>query len=173
MVCPVSLQGIFLTQGLTRYLLHCRQFLYRLSHQRSPVDLWGQFKPSFEHSVIDFDRLWVVASTEWALASNLRGEVSSYFISRKLHNSKGNPKVLQMPSEALLGLLAAWSFVSLFCKAQLSRHYGKRQCKKTTLWYRWQRKFVCCAWSKLQKTQYHISVAVDTNISIRPLKLLD
>ena len=30
------LQGIFLTQGLIPGLLHCRQILYRLSHQRSP-----------------------------------------------------------------------------------------------------------------------------------------
>ena len=31
------LQGIFLTQGLNPGLLHCRQILYCLSHQRSPV----------------------------------------------------------------------------------------------------------------------------------------
>ena len=30
------LQGIFLTQGSNSGLLHCRQFLYRLSHQGSP-----------------------------------------------------------------------------------------------------------------------------------------
>ena len=31
------LQGIFPTQGLSLCLLHCRQILYRLSHQGSPV----------------------------------------------------------------------------------------------------------------------------------------
>ena len=31
------LQGIFLTQGSNPGLLHCRQTLYRLSHQGSPV----------------------------------------------------------------------------------------------------------------------------------------
>ena len=31
------LQGIFLTQGLNPCLLHCRQILYQLSHQGSPV----------------------------------------------------------------------------------------------------------------------------------------
>ena len=31
------LQGIFLTQGLNPGLLHCRQILYQLSHQGSPV----------------------------------------------------------------------------------------------------------------------------------------
>ena len=30
------LQGIFLTQELNQGLLHCRQILYHLSHQRSP-----------------------------------------------------------------------------------------------------------------------------------------
>ena len=35
--CLSLLQGIFLTQGLNRGLLHCRQILYRLSHQGSPI----------------------------------------------------------------------------------------------------------------------------------------
>ena len=33
--CHSLLQGIFLTQGLNPGLLHCRQILYYLSHQRS------------------------------------------------------------------------------------------------------------------------------------------
>ena len=40
MGCHALLQGIFLTQGLQPpflYLLHCRQFLYILSHQGNPV----------------------------------------------------------------------------------------------------------------------------------------
>ena len=45
--CHFLLQGIFLTQGLNPGLLHCRQTLYRLSHQGSPYCLvlykmhWG------------------------------------------------------------------------------------------------------------------------------------
>ena len=35
--CLSLLQGIFLTQGLNRGLLHCRQILYHLSHQGSPI----------------------------------------------------------------------------------------------------------------------------------------
>ena len=35
--CPALLQGIFLTQGLNPGLLHCRQILYHLSHQGSPI----------------------------------------------------------------------------------------------------------------------------------------
>ena len=31
------LQGIFLTQGWNQHFLHCRQILYRLSHQASQV----------------------------------------------------------------------------------------------------------------------------------------
>ena len=34
--CHALLQGIFLTQGSNPGLLHCRQMLYHLSHQRSP-----------------------------------------------------------------------------------------------------------------------------------------
>ena len=32
--CHLTLQGIFLTQGSNLGLLHCRQILYLLSHQR-------------------------------------------------------------------------------------------------------------------------------------------
>ena len=35
--CHFLLQGIFLTQGLNLGLLHCRQTLYHLNYQRSPV----------------------------------------------------------------------------------------------------------------------------------------
>ena len=34
--CHFLLQGIFLTQGSNLCLLHCRQVLYHLSHQREP-----------------------------------------------------------------------------------------------------------------------------------------
>ena len=34
--CHFHFQGIFLTQGLNRGFLHCRQILYHLSHQGSP-----------------------------------------------------------------------------------------------------------------------------------------
>ena len=36
MGCHFLFQGIFPTQGLNPGLLHCRQMLYRLSHQGSP-----------------------------------------------------------------------------------------------------------------------------------------
>ena len=36
--CHSLLQGIFLTQGSNPGLLHCRQILYCLSHQGSPVE---------------------------------------------------------------------------------------------------------------------------------------
>ena len=36
--CLSFLHGIFPTQGLNLCLLYCRQILYRLSHQRNPVD---------------------------------------------------------------------------------------------------------------------------------------
>ena len=36
--CHFLLQGIFPSQGLNPGLLHCRQTLYHLSHQRSPLE---------------------------------------------------------------------------------------------------------------------------------------
>ena len=44
MGCHFFLQGIFLTQGSNPGLLHCRQTLYPLSHQGSPVVLKGDDK---------------------------------------------------------------------------------------------------------------------------------
>ena len=39
--CHALLQGIFPTQGSNLGLLHCRQILYHLSHQGSPICLNG------------------------------------------------------------------------------------------------------------------------------------
>ena len=36
--CHALLQGIFPTQGLSPGLLHCRQILYHLIHQGSPLE---------------------------------------------------------------------------------------------------------------------------------------
>ena len=41
------LQGIFPTQELNQSLLHCRQILYQLSYQGSPLGLICEFKMSF------------------------------------------------------------------------------------------------------------------------------
>ena len=42
MGCRFLLQGIFLTQGSNSGLLHCRQILYCLSYQGSPLGVyWG------------------------------------------------------------------------------------------------------------------------------------
>ena len=39
----ILLQGIFPTQGSNPGLLHCRQILYHLSHQKSPKSLNDMF----------------------------------------------------------------------------------------------------------------------------------
>ena len=42
--CHSLIQGIFLIQGLNPSLLHCRQILYHLSHQGSPlISEWVSF----------------------------------------------------------------------------------------------------------------------------------
>ena len=38
--CHALLQGIFPTQGSNPGFLHCRQILYHLSHQGSPLNFW-------------------------------------------------------------------------------------------------------------------------------------
>ena len=45
--CHALLQGIFPTQGLNPGLSQCRQILYHLSHQESPLDFWAA--SSFPH----------------------------------------------------------------------------------------------------------------------------
>ena len=46
MRCQSLLQGIFLTQGLNPGLPHCRQILYRLSHQRGRSAVRGLWENS-------------------------------------------------------------------------------------------------------------------------------
>ena len=47
--CHALLQGIFITQGSNARLLHCRQILYCLSHQGSPLTLDNQGNPQNCH----------------------------------------------------------------------------------------------------------------------------
>ena len=50
--CHALLQRIFLTQGSNLGLLHCRQFLYHLSHQG-----WTSFHVPVGHSDVSFEHL--------------------------------------------------------------------------------------------------------------------
>ena len=59
------LQGIFLTQGSNLGLLHCKQILYHLSHQRSAPKMpwascisWGPFCPGVPHPSPTQGPLW-------------------------------------------------------------------------------------------------------------------
>ena len=52
MSCHSLLQGIFLTQRLNPGLLHCRQILYHLSYQGSPVKEYTTVKVYLE-GIID------------------------------------------------------------------------------------------------------------------------
>ena len=52
-VAMASSRGIFPTQGLNPGLLHCRQILYHLSHQGSPIDwIVAPYSEEGEHSSI-------------------------------------------------------------------------------------------------------------------------
>ena len=55
MGCHFLLQGIFLTQGSNPGLLHCRRFLYRLSHQ-------GSFLSQMHHKSDDEGALQLITS---------------------------------------------------------------------------------------------------------------
>ena len=49
--CHFLIQGIFLTQGLNPGLLHCRQMLYRLSHQGSKMgEMWCKTQAWFRQT---------------------------------------------------------------------------------------------------------------------------
>ena len=61
--CHFLLQGIFPTQGLNPGLPHCRQTLYCLSHQRSPLCLVGLTQSSEGW-------IWYV---KWVLCPGIRG----------------------------------------------------------------------------------------------------
>ena len=69
--CHFLLQGIFPTQGSNPGLPHCRQTLYRLSHQGS----WkGSFKPSVRaHPSPSFK--WVLIEKETSGAGNVAREI--------------------------------------------------------------------------------------------------
>ena len=58
--CHFLLQGIFPTQGSNPCLLHCRQTLYHLSHQGSPVSLKTTLKLGFLSSAAKFVPLLLI-----------------------------------------------------------------------------------------------------------------
>ena len=60
------LQGIFPTQGLSPGIPHCRQILYRLSHQGSPRNVeWVAYPFS---SISSWHRNWSRVSFFWSIA---------------------------------------------------------------------------------------------------------
>ena len=69
MECHFLLQGIFPTQELNPGLLHCRQTLYRLSHQGSPhtyVDIYKDFYcERFRQMVIEAGKSRCLLSVSW------------------------------------------------------------------------------------------------------------
>ena len=54
MDCHFLFQGIFPTQGLNPGLPHCRQTLYRLSHQGSPIPKKGNAKECSKYYTMAF-----------------------------------------------------------------------------------------------------------------------
>ena len=69
--CHSLLQGIFLTQGLNRGLLHCRQILYHLSHERSPkYYAWACQNWEFGSKDQDLECIHKSAATWWKSAAS-------------------------------------------------------------------------------------------------------
>ena len=74
--CHALLQGIFLTQGSNPGLLPCRQILYHLRHQGSPIWCgWGskctQLKYSISHSSLHLDVAMWHSSGQWNVNRSL------------------------------------------------------------------------------------------------------
>ena len=59
------LQGIFPTQGSNPSLLHCRQILYQLSHQRSPRILEWEAYPFLQGIFPTQDSNWGLLHCRW------------------------------------------------------------------------------------------------------------
>ena len=73
-VCLSLLQGIFPTHGLNPGLLHCRQILYRLSHQGSPELVSN---PTVKGSVLqDFRHHFVISDANVIWSTGYKSEVS-------------------------------------------------------------------------------------------------
>ena len=80
MGCHFLLQGIFPTQILNLGLLHCRQILYCLSYQGSPLFYWGSWEGHTTR--------WVHLQASWLLFGNLITKVlctSQLVLSRVSH----------------------------------------------------------------------------------------
>ena len=60
--CHFLLQRIFPTQGSNLNLLHCRQILYRLNHQRSPAYMYMRV---YTQKRRDFSTGWQTLRGEW------------------------------------------------------------------------------------------------------------
>ena len=75
--CHSLLQAIFLTQGSNPGLLHCRQILYCLSHQKSPFSIgyttfWTSLVAQTVKNLPAIHRTWVPHHTLTLLFSHIR-----------------------------------------------------------------------------------------------------
>ena len=67
--CHFLIQGIFPIQGSNLVFLHCRQILYRLSHQGSPLDIltFQKRKPSLGQARLHF----LLSQTKQQVSDNM------------------------------------------------------------------------------------------------------
>ena len=54
------LQGIFPTQGSNPGLLHCRHILYQLSHKRSLIEYFDDFKMYFDILSVNLNHKYIL-----------------------------------------------------------------------------------------------------------------
>ena len=95
MGCLFLLQGIFLTQGSNPGLLHCRQIIYCLSHQGSPIffDVLGKniyhnshtFRVIFKHFKENISSLFSIFRKQNPITTvyNLQTDTGVFIISKQ------------------------------------------------------------------------------------------
>ena len=59
------LQGIFPTQGSNPGLLHCRYILYQLSHKRSLIEYFDDFKMYFDILSVNLNHKYILIAFWW------------------------------------------------------------------------------------------------------------
>ena len=85
------LQGIFPTQGRNPGVLHCRQILYHLSHQGSPLSFWGGCQRQPAHSTLSprWHFRFVDRTASMPFHPKLRAWLQKYVCTKKLSSLPG------------------------------------------------------------------------------------
>ena len=98
---PFPSPGNFLTQGSNPGLPHCRQTLYRLSHQGSPYPSWRSGKSFRSLTLPETD---YIPFRDWHFSRTVSQACAKHFTCAALFHGTNNPWLSQASSTALQSL---------------------------------------------------------------------